>query len=167
MHPPRRKNRLIAIATFLSAMVVSALTVHLLGQQGGFFYLAIGVPGLHGVLNARSALRYHRQTQSSKLILVIELICASLLILSVAVACTSQSFISIYASWIIAAIATFPLTITSAVEVIQAIRRKRHQRRNTVKFLLNCLALLIYCVLLVGFFFLAVIALSGEPYMGN
>lgn len=162
-----RNTRLVSVIIFMSSVVVSALTVQILGKQGLLPYIVFGSPGLQGILNARSTLKYHRQTQSSKVVLIVELICAGLLILTVAAAFMSKSLIAVYCSWIFAAIATFPLTITSAIEVIQALRQKHHRRRNITKFLLNCLALLIYVILLISFFFLLIVAVSGESYMGN
>ncbi|HEY9762872.1 MAG TPA: hypothetical protein V6D07_10110, partial [Trichocoleus sp.] len=68
---------------------------------------------------------------------------------------------------ILAAIATFLLTITGAIETIKAVRQKRHRRRNIVRLLLNSSALLIYCLLVFSLTFLVAMGLAGESYMGN
>lgn len=168
----KRLNRTQSLLILVVATVGTALaTTTPWGRQGMaylFASIALGLPGLHGVLNARSALRYYRQTKASKVKLVIELICASLLVLSVFVVLIDvKSLLTLYGSWVLAAIATFPLLITGAIEVIVAVRRKRHQRRCIVKWLLNLGAFVAYGVLLSFFAVLAIIALDGEYYMGN
>ncbi|HEY9607617.1 MAG TPA: hypothetical protein V6C85_38890 [Allocoleopsis sp.] len=138
-----------------------------------FSYLIIaGLTGMHGVLTAKSALKYHRQAQSGKGSLSVKLICASLLVLAFLVMLTYGVFnvspiVTFFCGWLLAAIATLPLTITGVIEVINAFRHKHHQRRNITRLLLNFLALLIYCILALWMSMFLAIALSGEPYMGK
>src|SRR4028118_2407141 len=131
-----------------------------------------GLTGMHGVLTAKSALKYHRQAQSGKGSLIVRLICASLLLLAFLVMVTYEVFnvspiITFFCGWLLAAIATLPLTITGVIEVIKAFRHKHHQRRNIARLLLNFLALLIYCSLALWMSMLLAMALAGEPYMGK
>jgi hypothetical protein len=131
-----------------------------------------GLTGMHGVLTAKSALKYHRQSQSGKGTLIIKLICASLLVLAFLVMLTYgvlnvSPIITFFCGWLLAAIATVLLTITGVIEVIKAFRQKHHQRRNIARLLLNFLALLVYCILALWMSMLLAIALSGEPYMGK
>ncbi len=136
-------------------------------------YLIIaGLTGMHGVLTAKSALKYYRQAQSGKGSLIIKLTCASLLVLAFLVMLTYGVFnvspiITFFCGWLLAAIATLLLTLAGVIEVIKAFRHKHHQRRNIAKLLLNFFALLIYCLLALWMSMLLVIALSGEPYMGK
>ncbi|MBD2256148.1 hypothetical protein [Pseudanabaena sp. FACHB-2040] len=130
--------------------------------------LVAALPGLHGALVASSALQYHRQTQSSKESLTVELICAGLLATTTLVTLLSlSSLLAFYFGWVLAAAAALPLAITGSIETLQAVKRKRHRRRNLVRLLLNVSALLIYCLLVFFSSFLVIMWLSGEPYMGN
>ncbi|HEY9297008.1 MAG TPA: hypothetical protein VIQ31_11665 [Phormidium sp.] len=131
------------------------------------FYLAVALPGLHGALVAESALSYYKEAHSSKRSLIAELICSGLLVLGVLLGLIVRSLFGFYCGLILAAIATFILTIIGIIEVIKAFRSKRYQRRNIVRLLLNSSALLIYCSLVFSLTFLVVLGLAGESYMGN
>ena len=136
------------------------------------FLIIAGLTGIHGVLTAKSAFKYHRQAQSGRGILIVKLICASLLVLACLVMLTYGVFnvspiITFFCGWLLAAIVTLLLTITGVIEVIKAFRQKHHQRRNIARLLLNFLALLIYCILAFWMSTLLVLALTGESYMGR
>jgi hypothetical protein len=135
-------------------------------------YVIAGLTGLHGVLIAKSALKYRRQTQSSKGSLLVELACASLLVLACLIMVMHVVFnvapvISFFCGWLLATIATLPLVITGVMKVITAIRRKQRVWRKVLRLVLNCFALLIYLILAGWMSMLLVLLLSGEPYMGN
>ncbi len=135
-------------------------------------YAVAGLTGLHGVLIAKSALKYHRQTQSSKGILLVELTCSSLLVLACLIMVMSIVFnvapvISFFCGWLLATISTLPLVITGVMKVIIAVRRKQHVWQKVLRLVLNCFALSIYLMLVVWISMLLVILLSGEPYMGE
>lgn len=136
-------------------------------------YLIIAaLTGMHGVLTAKSAFKYHRQAQSGKGCLIVKLICASLLVLASLIMLSYKVFnvapiITFFCGWLLAAIATLPLTFAGAIEVIKAFKHKHDQRRNIARLLLNFLALLIYCTFALWMSMLLVLALSGESYMGN
>ncbi|HEY9878267.1 MAG TPA: hypothetical protein V6D29_07410 [Leptolyngbyaceae cyanobacterium] len=158
--------------TAIASMVLSILVTQtawgkaLMANLGT--YLLVGLPGLHGVLIAESALKHYRKTQSSKVSLIVELICAGLLILAVLVALINiRSLLAFYCGLILAAIATFPLTVVGTIEAIKAVRKKQYRRRNVVRLLLNSIALLIYCSLVFSLTFLVAMGLAGESYMGN
>ena len=136
------------------------------------FLIIAGLTGIHGVLTAKSAFKYHRQAQSGRGILFVKLICASLLVLACLVMLTYGVFnvspiITFFCGWLLAASATLPLTITGVIEVIQAFIHKHYQRRNIANLLLNFFALLAYCLLTLWMSMFLAIALSGEPYMGK
>lgn len=131
-----------------------------------------GLPGLHGILTAKSALRSRRQAKSGKKGQKVELACSGLLILAgfimlVSVVFQMPSFIIFFFGGLLAAIATLPLIITGLIKVITAVRQKRGLWQNLLKLVLNVLALLIYSVLAAWMSMLFIFWLTGEPYMGN
>lgn len=138
-----------------------------------FLYLIIAaLTGIHGVLTAKSAFKYHRQAQSGKGCLIVKLICASLLVLAALIMLTYEVFnvapiITFFCGCLLAAIATLPLTIAGMIEVIKSFKNKHYQRRNIAKLMLNFLALLIYSIFALWMSMLLVLTLSGESYMGK
>lgn len=135
-------------------------------------YAIAGLTGLHGILVAKSALKYRRQTRSGKGSLLVELTCASLLVLAclimvMDVVLNLAPFITFFCGWLLAAIATLPLVITGVMKVITAVRQKQRVRRKVLNLALNCLALLIYLMLAFWMSMLVVLLVPGEPYMGN
>ena len=153
----------------------------LLTAFNGWFLMAIaalplifiaGLPGLHGILTAKSVLRYRRQTHSRQRFQKVELACSGLLVLAgfvmlVSVVFQVPSFIIFFFGGLLAAIATLPLIITGLLKVITAVRQKRDIWQNLLKVVLNVLALLIYLVLAAWMSMLFIFWLTGEPYMGN
>jgi hypothetical protein len=162
--------------TYIAFSITSLLTAF-----NGWFLMAIatlplifvaGLPGLHGVLIAKSALRSRRQTNSRKRCQNVELVCSSGLILAglimvVSVVFQMPSFIVFFFGGLLAAIATLPLILTGLIKVITAVRQKRGIWQNLLKVALNVLALLIYLVLAAWMSMLFIFWLTGEPYMGN
>lgn len=111
--------------------------------------------GLRGILVAKNALKYHRQTQSDKGSLFLKLICATLLVLAcliilLPVLYNQASSISFLSGWLLAIIGTLPLTAIRVEKVIEAIRQNQYVYiwRDVLKMVLNCFALLIYLVFL-------------------
>lgn len=162
--------------TYIASTITSLLTAF-----NGWFLMAIatlplffvaGLPGLHGTLTAKSALRYRRQANSGKRCQNIELACSGVLVLAgfimvVSVVFQMPSFIIFFFGGLLAAIATLPLIITGLLKVITAVRQKRGIWQNLLKVVLNVLALLIYVVLAAWMSMLFIFWLTGEPYMGN
>ncbi len=136
------------------------------------FYAIAGLTALHGVFIAKSALKYRRQNQSSKGSLLVELTCASLLVLACLIMLTHVVFkvapiISSFCGWLLAAIATLPLVITGVMQIVRAIRRKQRVWRKVLRLALNCFALLIYLTLALWMSMLLVLLLSGAPYTNS
>lgn len=130
-----------------------------------------GLPGLHGILTAKNALRSRRQTNFRKGQKV-ELACSGLLILAgfimlVSVVFQMPSFVIFFFGGLLAAIATLPLIITGLIKVITAVRQQRGVWQSLLKVALNVLALVIYLVLAAWMSMLFIFWLTGEPYMGN
>jgi hypothetical protein len=162
--------------TYIAFSVTSILTAF-----NGWFLMAIatlplffvaGLPGLHGILTAKSVLRSRRQTHSRQRFQKVELACSGLLVLAgfvmlVSVVFQVPSFIVFFFGGLLAAIATLPLIITGLLKVITAVRQKRDIWQNLLKVVLNVLALLIYLVLAAWMSMLFIFWLTGEPYMGN
>lgn len=162
--------------TYIAFSVTSLLTAF-----NGWFLMAIatlplifvaGLPGLHGVLIAKSALRSRRQTNSRKGCQKVELACAGVLILAgfimlASVVFQMPSFIVFFFGGLLAAIATLPLILTGLLKVITAVRQKRGIWQNLLKVVLNVVALLIYLVLAVWMSMSFIFLLTGEHYMGN
>lgn len=162
---PKGLNRTQSFLTFFAATMVTALAAYTPWGQAilryVWAYIALGLPALQGVINGRSSWRYYRQTQSSKCKLIIELICASLLVLAVFVALIDiKSLEHGVLGLILAAIATSLLTITGAIETIGAIRRKQYRCRCMMKFLLNTAVLIVYVLLLCWLVPLAILGMS-------
>lgn len=135
-------------------------------------YLVAGLTGLHGVLTAKSALRYYRGIRFNRLNLLIELICAGLLVLACFVMLTHvilnvTPLLTFVCGWLLAAIATLPLLVTGIMKVVTAVRRKQGAWQNSLKLALHLLALLVYLTLVAWMSMLLALALTGEPYMGN
>ncbi len=137
--------------------------------------ILIGLPGLHGVLIARSTLKGQRQTKLDKKCLIGEIVCASFLVVASLMMLASVAFhkipffpaLALFCGLLLAAIATLPLVITGVLKVITAVGQKREVWQSVLKLLLNSLALLIYLVALTWMSMFLVFLLSGEPYMGN
>lgn len=135
-------------------------------------YAIAALTGLHGVLVAKSALKHRRQTRSGKGSFLVELICASFLVLACLIMVTPlvlnlEPFLFFSCGWLLAAIATLPLIITGVIKVITGVRQKQHVWRRVLRLTLNCFALLIYLTLVLWMSMLLMFVLSGEPYMGN
>ena len=135
-------------------------------------YVIDGLMGLQRVLIAKSALKDRRQTRFSKASLLVELTCASLLLLACLIMVTPvvfnvAPFISFFCGSLVAVIATLPLVVTELIKVITAVRKKQRIWQEVLKLVLNCFVLLIYLTLAFWMSMLLVLALSGEPYMGN
>lgn len=137
-----------------------------------FLYILPGLTALHGILTAQNALKNYKQTNSEQGSLVIELICASLLVLAclimlMFVVFNVTSLLSFICGYLLATVATLPLIVVDTIKVISAVRQKRGVWRNLLKLVLNCFALLIYLTFVLWMSVFFVFALSGEPYMGN
>lgn len=132
-------------------------------------HLIAVLPGLHGLLIATLGIIHYRWTQDVKKGLIVELICACLLIGAWLLIITNvwlewQSIVSSVCGWWLGAIATFVLNIAAILKTVKAFRTNDNWVLSTVGVLLNLLALLIYLIFALWLSWLLVLILLDAPY---
>ncbi|MBD2102338.1 hypothetical protein [Leptolyngbya sp. FACHB-261] len=128
-----------------------------------------GLLGLHGLLTAAIAINHYKRTKHGKGLLIVELICACLLIFACVLILKTmgldyQSPLPFFFGWWLAVIATLPLNITAVVKLIRAFRNKQRRTLNVLRLLLNFFALAIYLILALWLTSMILIMLSGGTY---
>ncbi len=164
----------LPILAFVCGLLLALVAIVFL-QNSFLAVVLIGMPCLHGILIAKSAVNYKHQAISDEKCLNVELVCAGLLVVASLIMLQSiavdsrpiASAIAFVLGLLLSAIATLPVVMIGILNIITAVRQKRERWQSAWPLLLNSLALSIYLMLLSWLSVLLPFILSGKHYMGN